>query len=120
MLVHGMGWGGCRIRDPLPYATVWGTCVACARQGSPCASPAPARPVAPCVALVCMQAAQPALLYIVPGVLGCVAAHAAARGELRELWAWNEGGGEGDAPAGQAGAAAAAGETAAAEGKKDQ
>ncbi len=31
------------------------------------------------------NAAQPALLYIVPGVLGCVGAHAWARGELMQV-----------------------------------
>lgn len=31
------------------------------------------------------QAAQPALLYIVPGVLGCVALHAAIKGELKPV-----------------------------------
>ena len=36
------------------------------------------------------NAAQPALLYIVPAVLGCVAARAAACGELKAVAAWVE------------------------------
>lgn len=37
-----------------------------------------------------MQAAQPALLYIVPAMLGCVAIHAAVKGELLMLFHWSE------------------------------
>ena len=37
------------------------------------------------------QAAQPALLYIVPAVLGAVFATAAARGDLLRLWRYNHG-----------------------------
>ena len=37
------------------------------------------------------NAAQPALLYIVPGVLGAVALRAAAAGELAAVLAWEEG-----------------------------
>jgi minor histocompatibility antigen H13 len=36
------------------------------------------------------NAAQPALLYIVPAVLGAVAARAAAAGELAAVLAWEE------------------------------
>jgi minor histocompatibility antigen H13 len=36
------------------------------------------------------NAAQPALLYIVPAVLGAVAGHAALAGELRAVAAWEE------------------------------
>jgi len=36
------------------------------------------------------KAAQPALLYIVPAVLGAVALHAAIRGELSQLWHYHE------------------------------
>ena len=36
------------------------------------------------------DAAQPALLYIVPAVLGAVAAHAAGRGEVGEVLAHSE------------------------------
>lgn len=36
------------------------------------------------------NAAQPALLYIVPGVLGAVALRAAAAGELKEVFNWEE------------------------------
>jgi minor histocompatibility antigen H13 len=37
-----------------------------------------------------VQAAQPALLYIVPGVLGAALTHAAIRGEVREVFFWQE------------------------------
>ena len=36
------------------------------------------------------EAAQPALLYIVPAVLGCVGALAAGRGEARAVFEWSE------------------------------
>ncbi|EFN53579.1 hypothetical protein CHLNCDRAFT_36436 [Chlorella variabilis] len=36
------------------------------------------------------QAAQPALLYIVPGVLGATLIHAAVRGEVRDVFFWHE------------------------------
>jgi minor histocompatibility antigen H13 len=36
------------------------------------------------------NAAQPALLYIVPAILLAVFAHAAVRGELKKLWDWHE------------------------------
>jgi minor histocompatibility antigen H13 len=36
------------------------------------------------------QAAQPALLYIVPAVLGCVFAHAAAKGEFKKVFEFSE------------------------------
>lgn len=36
------------------------------------------------------KAAQPALLYIVPSVLGAVALHAALRGELKAVYEWQE------------------------------
>ncbi|KAI8467773.1 MAG: signal peptide peptidase-domain-containing protein [Monoraphidium minutum] len=36
------------------------------------------------------KAAQPALLYIVPAVLGAVALHAALRGELKTVYEWQE------------------------------
>lgn len=36
------------------------------------------------------KAAQPALLYIVPALLGALAAHAALRGELASVWAYAE------------------------------
>lgn len=45
------------------------------------------------VTLVVMQtfkAAQPALLYIVPGVVGCVLIQAAIRGEIKQLLAYTE------------------------------
>ena len=42
------------------------------------------------VAMHAFDAAQPALLYIVPAVLGAVAALAAARGEVGPLLAWSE------------------------------
>mmetsp|Transcript_70370 Transcript_70370/g.223014 ORF Transcript_70370/g.223014 Transcript_70370/m.223014 type:complete len:389 (-) Transcript_70370:208-1374(-) len=38
------------------------------------------------------KAAQPALLYIVPAVLGAVGVHAWIRGEVKDLLAYNEGG----------------------------
>ncbi|CAI5526097.1 unnamed protein product [Closterium sp. Naga37s-1] len=38
------------------------------------------------------QAAQPALLYIVPGVMGFLGVHGAIRGELKELLAYDESG----------------------------
>jgi hypothetical protein len=53
-----------------------------------------------------LQAAQPALLYIVPGVLGFVFIHAAMRGEVRELFFWHEKE-EGEAEQGQEGEQAA-------------
>ena len=37
-----------------------------------------------------MQAAQPALLYIVPAVLGTVGLHSVLRGEVLQLWNWSE------------------------------
>ena len=37
-----------------------------------------------------MQAAQPALLYIVPAVLGTVGLHSLLRGEVVQLWNWSE------------------------------
>jgi minor histocompatibility antigen H13 len=46
--------------------------------------------VATIVVMNVFKAAQPALLYIVPGVLGSVGAHAAWNGELHELLAWKE------------------------------
>ena len=36
------------------------------------------------------QAAQPALLYIVPAVLGTVGLHSLLRGEVAQLWNWSE------------------------------
>lgn len=45
------------------------------------------------VTLVVMQtfkAAQPALLYIVPGVVGCVMLQAAMRGEIKQLLGYTE------------------------------
>lgn len=36
------------------------------------------------------KAAQPALLYIVPGVVGCVLIQAAIRGEIKQLLAYTE------------------------------
>lgn len=45
------------------------------------------------VTLVVMQtfkAAQPALLYIVPGVVGCVMLTAAMRGEIKQLLGYTE------------------------------
>eukprot|EP00887_Chlorella_sp_A99_P006988 scaffold2.g6988.t1 len=74
------------------------------------------------------QAAQPALLYIVPGVLLATFAHAAARGEFQALLHWHEheaeeaeeeaegGGGWWEALFGGGGKAAAAGKRAEAEG----
>jgi minor histocompatibility antigen H13 len=46
------------------------------------------------------QAAQPALLYIVPGVIGFMAVHCAARGEIKALLDYDE-----SAPGGEEGAA---------------
>jgi minor histocompatibility antigen H13 len=40
--------------------------------------------------MVGFQTAQPALLYIVPCVLGAVAAHAWARGEARHVFGFSE------------------------------
>jgi minor histocompatibility antigen H13 len=48
------------------------------------------------------NAAQPALLYIVPAILLAVLGHAAMRGEVRKLWDWHE---EPEAAAAQAAAA---------------
>lgn len=45
------------------------------------------------VTLVVMQtfkAAQPALLYIVPGVVGCVMIQAMIRGEIKQLFSYTE------------------------------
>jgi hypothetical protein len=50
------------------------------------------------------KAAQPALLYIVPAVLGAVGLHALATGQLVALWRWSEAA-EGGARADGAGAA---------------
>lgn len=36
------------------------------------------------------KAAQPALLYIVPAVLGCTGLHAYVKGEFQDLWQFNE------------------------------
>lgn len=46
--------------------------------------------VATIVVMNVFQAAQPALLYIVPGVLGATFLHAAARGEAGALFHWHE------------------------------
>ena len=56
-----------------------------------CASPGH-RPgtVPPSSLLPSAQAAQPALLYIVPGVLGATLIHAAVRGEVRDVFFWHE------------------------------
>lgn len=51
--------------------------------------------------MIAFEAAQPALLYIVPAVLGAVALHAAAAGELRHLLAYSEGGAQEREPAGE-------------------
>ena len=40
--------------------------------------------------LTAAQAAQPALLYIVPAVLGTVGLHSLLRGEVVQLWNWSE------------------------------
>jgi minor histocompatibility antigen H13 len=63
------------------------------------------------------NAAQPALLYIVPAVLGAVAVRAAVAGELAAVAAWEEGSGEEE---GEEGEGAAEGDAAAAsEGSPD-
>jgi minor histocompatibility antigen H13 len=63
------------------------------------------------------NAAQPALLYIVPAVLGAVAARAAVAGELAAVAAWEEGSGEeGDEGEGEG---AAEGDASASEGSPD-
>lgn len=72
--------------------------------------------VATIVVMNVFQAAQPALLYIVPGVLGFVFIHAAMRGEVRELFFWHEKE-EGEAEQGQEGEQAA--DAHAAAGSKD-
>lgn len=36
------------------------------------------------------QAAQPALLYIVPSILGCTGVHAWLRGEFKQLFEYSE------------------------------
>jgi minor histocompatibility antigen H13 len=62
------------------------------------------------------QAAQPALLYIVPALLAATFAHAAARGEASALMYWEEAGGEAAAAGGGAGEGAAGEEDLAAAG----
>lgn len=37
-----------------------------------------------------IQAAQPALLYIVPAVLGSVSIHSLFNSEFSQLWTWSE------------------------------
>lgn len=39
--------------------------------------------------MVVFQAAQPALLYLVPGVVGAILLHAAARGEVTHVLQWS-------------------------------
>lgn len=39
---------------------------------------------------VLLQAAQPALLYIVPAVLVAVSIHSLLNGEFKQLWSWSE------------------------------
>jgi minor histocompatibility antigen H13 len=61
-----------------------------------------------------LQAAQPALLYIVPAILGAVLLHAAAVGQLSTVFHWSEPGGkeaeaEGEAGGADEGAVVAAG-----------
>lgn len=63
-----------------------------------------------------LQAAQPALLYIVPGVLGCVALHAALNKELKAVFDFSEA----QEDKKDEGAAEPAANGAAAEGKKDK
>jgi minor histocompatibility antigen H13 len=55
------------------------------------------------------KAAQPALLYIVPSVLGAVAGHAALKGELRAVYEWQEEEREGKKEGGDAAAAGGSG-----------
>ena len=43
-----------------------------------------------CCRRLATQAAQPALLYIVPAVLGTVGLHSMLRGEVVQLWNWSE------------------------------
>ncbi|CAG9465047.1 unnamed protein product [Pedinophyceae sp. YPF-701] len=50
--------------------------------------------VATIVVMMVFRAAQPALLYIVPGVLGATVGHALLQGELKELMSFSEGGGQ--------------------------
>ena len=46
--------------------------------------------IATLVVMQTFKAAQPALLYIVPGVVGCVMLQAAARGEISQLLGYTE------------------------------
>ncbi len=42
------------------------------------------------IIMFCAQAAQPALLYIVPSILGCTAIHAMLQGELKQVFEHSE------------------------------